>query len=25
VNAIVIWRPEPLTARLILAAPPARV
>jgi hypothetical protein len=25
VNAIVIWRPEPLTARLIAAAPPARV
>jgi hypothetical protein len=24
VNAIVIWRPEPLTARLILAATPAR-
>jgi len=25
VNAIVIWHPEPLTARLILAATPARV
>jgi hypothetical protein len=25
VNAIVIWRPEPLTARLIAAAIPARI